>query len=233
LQAGPALPAGASDREAQSKNGPDVDVNQVIADYGAWFYPITFVLTFLEGETFVIFAGAAAQQGLLNVYCLIAAAWAGSFAGDQLYFFIGRKWGPKLLDRFPRYRPPVDVALGFLRKYNTWFILTFRFIYGIRNVSSFAMGLSGLSWRRFLALNFIAAGVWAFTFAGSGFLLGKAFSALLGDLAESFGLVMLGIFLIIVSGVVIMHKRLQQREAALLRRKLAENREREERDRAA
>jgi membrane protein DedA with SNARE-associated domain len=210
-----------------------VDVNQLIADYGAWFYPITFLWTFLEGETFVIFAGAAAQQGHLHLYWLIAAAWAGSFSGDQLYFFIGRKWGVRLLDRFPRYRPPVDVALGFLRKYNTWFILSFRFIYGIRNVSSFAMGMSGLPWTRFLVLNFVAAGLWACTFAGSGYMLGKAFSAVLGDVAESFGLVMLGIFLIIISGVVIMHKRLQQREAALLRRRLAEDRAREERDRAA
>lgn len=205
-----------------------MDVNQLIADYGAWFYPITFVLTFLEGETFVIFAGAAAHQGLLNLYCLIAVAWAGSFAGDQFYFFIGRRWGQKLLDRFPRYRPAVDLALGFLRKYNTWFILTFRFIYGIRNVSSFAMGMSGLAWGRFLVLNFIAAGVWAVAFAGSGYLLGKAFEAILGDLAEKFGLIMLGIFLAIITGVAIMHSRLQQREAAILAKKLEEEKRRSE-----
>jgi membrane protein DedA with SNARE-associated domain len=204
-----------------------VDVNQLIADYGGWFYAITFLWTFLEGETFVIFAGAAAHQGLLNLHYLILAAWSGSFAGDQLYFFIGRKWGPRLLERFPKQRAPVDLALGFLRKYNTWFILSFRFIYGIRNVSSFAMGLSGLSWTRFLILNFIAAGVWACMFAGAGYLLGQMFEAVLGNLAEKFGMVMLGVFLLIITGVVIMHKRLQQREAALLAKKLAEEKEKE------
>ena len=204
-----------------------MDVNQLIADYGGWFYAITFLWTFLEGETFVIFAGAAAHQGLLNLHYLILAAWSGSFAGDQLYFFIGRKWGPRLLERFPKQRAPVDLALGFLRKYNTWFILSFRFIYGIRNVSSFAMGLSGLSWTRFLILNFIAAGVWACMFAGAGYLLGQLFEAGLGNLAEKFGMVMLGVFLLIITGVVIMHKRLQQREAALLAKKLAEEKEKE------
>ena len=195
-----------------------MDVNQLIADHGAWFYPITFVWTFLEGETFVIFAGAAAHQGLLNLELLILSAWLGSFAGDQLYFLIGLVWGAKLLARFPRYRAPVDVALGFLRRHNTWFVLSFRFIYGIRNVSSFAMGTSGLSWQRFFILNLIAAGLWAVTFAGAGYLLGKAFSAMLGDLAEQFGLVMLGIFLAVITGVVVMHKRLQKREAEFLRR---------------
>ncbi|MCK6453069.1 MAG: DedA family protein [Alphaproteobacteria bacterium] len=202
-----------------------MDINHIIAEYGAWFYPITFAWTFLEGETFVIFAGAAAQQELLNFQLLIVAAWAGSFTGDQLYFFIGRMWGQKLLGRFPRYRPPVDIALGFLRKYNVWFILSFRFIYGIRNVSSFAMGMSGLSWTRFLVLNFIAAGVWSLTFAGAGFLLGAAFSAMLGRLAEGFALIMMAIFLVVISGVVLMHKRLQRREAELLAKKLAEERE--------
>jgi len=202
-----------------------VDINHIIAEYGAWFYPITFVLTFLEGETFVIFAGAAAHQGLLDFWLLFLSAWGGSFAGDQFYFFIGRKWGQKLLARFPRYRPPVDIALGFLRKYNVWFVLSFRFIYGIRNVSSFAMGMSGLSWTRFLVLNFIAAGAWAIIFAGAGYLLGAAFSAVLGKLAEGFALVMLAIFLAVITGVVMMHKRLQKREAELLAKKLAEERE--------
>lgn len=202
-----------------------MDINHIIAEYGAWFYPLTFAWTFLEGETFVVFAGAAAQQELLNFQLLVLAAWAGSFTGDQLYFLIGRNWGQKLLNRFPRYRPPVDIALGFLRKYNVWFILSFRFIYGIRNVSSFAMGMSGLSWTRFLVLNFIAAGVWALTFAGAGFLLGAAFSAILGKLAEGFALIMLAIFLVVISGVVMMHKRLQKREAELLAKKLAEERE--------
>jgi membrane protein DedA with SNARE-associated domain len=198
-----------------------VDVNQLIAEHGAWFYPITFLWTFLEGETFVIFAGAAAQQGHLSLSWLIAAAWLGSFAGDQFYFFIGRRYGQRILARFPKHRGSVDIALGFLRRYNTWFILSFRFIYGIRNVSSFAMGTSGLSYVRFLALNFLAAGMWSLSFAGVGYLLGHAFEAMLGDLVKQFGLVMLGVFLFVIALVMGLHKRLQKREAELLKNKPA------------
>jgi len=200
-----------------------VDVNQLIADHGTWFYPITFFWTFLEGETFVIFAGAAAQQGHLSMPLLIAAAWLGSFAGDQFYFFIGRRFGPRILARFPKHRGSVDIALGFLRRYNIWFILSFRFIYGIRNVSSFAMGTSGLPYVRFLALNFVAAGVWALSFAGAGYLLGHAFEAMLGDLVKQFGLVMLGVFLLVTTLVFALHKRLQMREAEILKKKAADD----------
>ena len=175
-----------------------MDIAETIRAYGDWFYVVTFVWTFLEGETFVLFAGLAARQDILRLDLLIIVAWLGSFCGDQVYFWIGRRWGHSLLRRFPRWAPGVHAALDLLRRYNTWFILSFRFIYGVRNFSSFAMGTSGLSWPRFLILNFIAAGVWAVTFAGAGYIVGATFEHLLGDLALVFGLVMLTIFAVVI-----------------------------------
>ena len=175
-----------------------MDIAETIRDYGDWFYVVTFVWTFLEGETFVLFAGLAARQDILRLDLLIIVAWLGSFCGDQVYFWIGRRWGHALLRRFPRWSPGVHAALDLLRRYNTWFILSFRFIYGVRNFSSFAMGMSGLSWPRFLILNFLAAGVWAVTFAGVGYIVGATFEHLLGDLALVFGLVMLAIFAAVI-----------------------------------
>src|SRR5712692_4444569 len=174
-----------------------MDINQLIAHNGACFYGIVFLWTFLEGETIVIFAGFAAAQGLVDPFLLLAAAWLGSFSGDQCYFWLGRHFGIKLLDRFPRWRNGVDTALYWLARYDTGFILSFRFIYGIRNVSSFAMGLSAVAWERFLRLNFAAAGLWAASFIALGYFLGHAFRAVLGDLARSFSLVMLAVFLLI------------------------------------
>ena len=46
-----------------------------------------------------------------------------------------------MLRRYPRWQPGVDKALGLLEKYSTAFILSFRFVYGIRNFSSFAATL--------------------------------------------------------------------------------------------
>ncbi len=197
-----------------------MDIYDIIERYDDWFYLVTVIWTFLEGETFVIFAAAASSHGLLNLPLLIACAWLGSFGGDQFYFFVGRRYGQWLLARFPRWRGGVDLALGLLHKYHVGFILSFRFIYGVRNFSSFAMGMSELPWPRFLVLNFIAAGMWALTFAGAGFLLGKAFEAFLGEIARDFGLVMLALFLIVISVVMALYKR-RVREAE--RRVVAED----------
>jgi membrane protein DedA with SNARE-associated domain len=167
---------------------------QLANDYGAYLYALIFIWTFFEGETFVIFAGFAASQDYLDFTIVFFAAWVGSFAGDQLYFWIGRRWGTILLARIPRWRGGVEMALDWLRRYDTWFILTFRFVYGVRNFASFAMGMSGLSPARFAALNLGAAFVWAMAFSGFGYAFGHALGAMLGDVATIFGIVMLCMF---------------------------------------
>ena len=187
-----------------------MDLHQLIAEYGAYTYLGAFVWTFLEGETVVLFAGFAAAQGLLNPLLLLVVAWLGSFAGDQTYFWIGRHFGLKILNRFPRWRYGVETALRWLERYNTGFILSFRFIYGVRNISSFAMGMSAVRWQRFLALNFLAAGLWAVSFVAAGYFLGHAFRAVLSHLVRSFSLVMLGAFVAFASAVWLAH-RLQRR----------------------
>jgi membrane protein DedA with SNARE-associated domain len=190
-----------------------VDLAQIAADYGDYIYPIIFILTFLEGETLVIFGGVLAHQELINWWLLFFSAWIGSFCGDQFYFWVGRRWGKELLVRFPRWSPSAEAALEMLRRYNTWFILSFRFVYGVRNFASFAMGMAGVCPMRFLALNFLAAFVWALSFAGFGYVFGHALESVLGDLVETFGYVMLGVFVFVACLITFIHKHQQRRFA--------------------
>lgn len=178
-----------------------MDFHRFILEHGTLSYLVTFAWTFFEGETFVIFAGFAAAQGLVAWPLLLVAAWLGSFAGDQTYFWIGRHFGVRLLARQPLWRARVDRALAWLKRFDAWFILSFRFIYGVRNFSSFALGISKVHWRRYLVLNFIAAGIWAAIFVAAGFLCGHALGRMLGQIAERFSQSLLIIFaLVIIAG---------------------------------
>jgi membrane protein DedA with SNARE-associated domain len=201
---------------AQAGIGWRMEFDRLIAGHGAWFYLIALVWTFFEGETIVIFAGFAAAQGLLNPILLLAATGLGSFAGDQSWFWVGRRFGSRLLDRFPRWRGGVDGALYWLERYDTGFILSFRFIYGVRNFSSFAMGMSAVRGRRFLILNLLAAAVWAGSFISVGYFLGHAFRAVLGDIARTFSLAMLGVFVAIAGSVGLFHRLQRRRQHRLL-----------------
>jgi len=192
----------------------DLDYLQsIVAEYGVWFYAVTFLWTFIEGETFVIYAGVLVAQGLLDGPLLLMCAWLGSFCGDQCYFYIGRYFGPRLLVRFPRWQKHVDTANAWLKRYDTIFILSFRWIYGVRNFASFALGMSQTAWYRFLVLNFIAAGIWAMGFLGAGILLGTALRPVLDQVAPYFTLVMLGIFCFMFGMVFLVH-RIQKRRFA-------------------
>lgn len=191
-----------------------MDFHRFFLEHGSLSYLVTFAWTFFEGETFVIFAGFAAAQGLVLWPLLFVAAWLGSFAGDQSYFWIGRHFGTRLLARHPQWRERVDRPLAWLNRYDAGFILTFRFIYGVRNFSSFALGVSSLSWRRFLIFNFIAAGLWAAVFVGAGYLFGHALGRMLGEIAERFSQTLLIVFaLVLIVGNIAhrLHRRRRRR----------------------
>lgn len=191
-------------------------IQHLVTEYGTWIYVGIFVWTFFEGETFVIFMGMAAHHGLLNWLAVFLCAWIGSFCGDQCWFWIGRRWGPLLLLRYPRWNSGVGAALDLLRRYDGWFILSFRFIYGVRNVASFAMGTSGVSPLRFALLNFVAAFVWALSFAGFGYVFGAALEQFIGNVVLAFGLTMLVMFSLVVGAALISRRRRPRVRAPLL-----------------
>lgn len=146
-----------------------------------WGYLGIIVWTFFEGETVVIVAGFLASEGLMNPWLVMASGFVGSFCGDQIYYYIGRRYGTPLLARWPTMRKKIEWAFTLLRKYETGFILSFRFIYGIRNVSPFVIGISGVPRLRFALLNLVAALIWANSFTWGGFYLGHALETYLGE----------------------------------------------------
>ncbi|MDE2029966.1 MAG: DedA family protein [Alphaproteobacteria bacterium] len=154
------------------------DIYLLIRHHGNLFYFFTFLWTAMEGETFVIFAGLAAQKGLVNFWLLFLSAWIGSFCGDQVFFLAGRYFGTHIMIRLPKLKEPIDRSLGWLERHAAAFILAYRFMYGIRNVSGIAIGMSRLPWRKFMVWNAIAAFIWAAAFAGFGYMFGDVLARL-------------------------------------------------------
>jgi membrane protein DedA with SNARE-associated domain len=151
----------------------------LIARYG---YLAILVGTFLEGETILVLGGFAAHRGLLHLPGVILAAFVGSVLSDQLFFLLGRRHGAALLARRPQWRAGVERVRGMLNRHSTALILSFRFLYGLRNVTPFALGMSDVPTARFVALNALGAAVWAVAVALAGWFVGEAAKQLLGHL---------------------------------------------------
>jgi membrane protein DedA with SNARE-associated domain len=191
-----------------------MSLEQLIADYG---YLAILVITFIEGETIVILAGVAAHLGLLELQWVILSALAGSFSGDQFWYYIGRHWGPRIIAKRLSWQEGAQKVYKHLHKHQYWLILTFRFYYGLRNVTPFVVGSAHIPRLRFFTLNLIGAIVWAIAFSYAGYLFGQAFKLFIDDYHKyAFyvlgGLVALG--LVVWLATLIYHRR-QAREHGL------------------
>ncbi|OAN44701.1 hypothetical protein A6A04_07700 [Paramagnetospirillum marisnigri] len=158
-------------------------VIHVLKEYGFLLYPFITAWTFVEGETVVIVTGVLASEGRFNisVELLALSALTGSFFGDQLYYYIGRKYGTPLLTRWPKLTTRVDWAFQAVNRSPVLFILSFRWIYGVRNFAPFIVGIAGVPRVKYLVLNFIAATIWAHCFAWGGYLIGRKLEEWLGE----------------------------------------------------
>lgn len=147
-----------------------------VLQYGALFYLILLLGSFVEGETIVLTAGYFAYKGYLSLNLIILISFLGTLFADQLLFFVGRWYGPGLLERRPKLKAKSKRVFQLLHKYHTWYILGFRFVYGVRVASPLVIGAAGIAVRRFMILNFIAAVIWSVLSCLAGYLLGYFFA---------------------------------------------------------
>ncbi len=154
-----------------------MDLPALIAAYG---YPVVFAGTVIEGETILVLAGVAAHLGYLSLVKVIAVAALGGFLGDQIYFFLGRRYGLALLDRFPAAKAVAPRVDALVVKYRLLVVPLLRFAYGVRTVGPIVVGASGMNALEFAALNALGAIAWAVLFGGAGYLFGQAVIAFLG-----------------------------------------------------
>jgi membrane-associated protein len=137
------------------------------------------VLPVLPSETVVIALGVAtAGRADPRIAVLVGLAACGAFAGDNLCYFLGRRFAPfaerRLFSgqRGARTRAWADQAL---RRFGARLIVVCRFIPGGRTAVTFTCGVVGYPWRRFAVATVCAGIIWACYAFFLGRLGGKAF----------------------------------------------------------
>jgi membrane protein DedA with SNARE-associated domain len=181
-----------------------------------WGYVAVVLGTFLEGETILVLGGIAAHQGNLDLKLVMLCAFCGSLISDQLAFFIGRRWGSRWLMRKPGRAERYERARALIDRHQTLITLVFRFLYGLRNVIPFALGMSRMRAARYILLNVIGAAVWAVALASLGWGLGEAAHLFIEDVKSGERWILLGLALLaIVVWVVYSVREWKKRRARL------------------
>jgi membrane-associated protein len=161
-------------------------IEHAVNSIGVWAYPLVLVLTAAEtgafvgvvlpGETLVIFAGALAGQGKLDVVALSAAVVIGSVLGDNIGFAVGRwcRQRPGAQRVLGRLQPGgrSEKARALLNRRGGAAVFLARFVGVVRSFVPMAAGLTELPYRRFVPYTAAAGLVWGIGSVLIGYLFG-------------------------------------------------------------
>jgi membrane protein DedA with SNARE-associated domain len=156
-----------------------------IAHYGylAIFCLMMFGIVGLPApdETLLTFSGYLVSRGTFSLPLALATALAGSMCGITLSYWLGRTFGMALVHRYGRY---VRVTEEHVNKAHSWFErvghwgLTFGyFVPGVRHLTAYAAGMSGLEMRPFALFAYSGACLWVSAFIALGYFLGDRWQA--------------------------------------------------------
>jgi membrane protein DedA with SNARE-associated domain len=158
----------------------------VLAWISQYSYLAIFVLLSLgivglpvPDETLLTFTGYLIYKSHLSPPMAFASALGGSASGITISYTLGRSFG--VLHRFGRY---VHVTPERLERAHQWFerighwALTFGyFIPGVRHLTAYAAGMSGLAPHSFAIFAYLGAVLWVGTFLSLGYFLGDRWQA--------------------------------------------------------
>lgn len=152
-------------------------IHALIEQYG----PLAVFLGCLaEGETAAILGGFLAHQRLFAPWQAVLAAFCGATLGDTAFFLLGRRFARHPWVARLRTRPGFAHADRLLRQHPNLFVLSNRYIYGMRLVGGVAAGLAEIPLWRFVLLNATSALAWALLFTTLGYVFGLGAEQLFG-----------------------------------------------------
>lgn len=122
----------------------------------------------------MVLGGIAAYQGHLEISWVMLSGCVGTILGDNLFFFLGRKHSKSMLIRRPSWKDRIDRAHRLIARFQTFLILIYRYLYGLRSVIPFAFGMTPVSAAQFVSLSAVGAVIWAIIVGGGGFYFGNA-----------------------------------------------------------
>lgn len=156
--------------------------------YGPW---VLFALAVLE-TCFITglvvpsgmatsFATALAVEGELALAPILLAAGVGGAVGDSLGFWIGRRWGMRVLQGESRMARTARVRHArlsdFFERHPIYSVTVGRLISFARTLMPMAAGMSDLRYRTFLVYQLAGLAGWVAIYAGIGWIAGESWEA--------------------------------------------------------
>lgn len=161
-------------------------VTEFISVYGIWvvaaFIALESVGIPLPAEAALIAAGffAARTQGI-NIWYLIAAGISAAILGEIVGFWIGRRYGRVLLDRYGNHfgftEGRIRIGQWLFAKYGGRFVFVARFLPFLRNMAAVLAGTNAMAQHNFYFASGTAAAAWIVCYGLAAYSFGEAFAS--------------------------------------------------------
>jgi membrane protein DedA with SNARE-associated domain len=147
-------------------------VSHIIEHHQSWALVLLFLLIGAEsagvplpGETALVASGVLASQGKLNIAAVIVVASAAAIIGDNCGYWIGRKGGRRLLERWSFVSKHAQKVLPrserIFAKHGGKTVFFGRFVAILRITAAWMAGISHMPWWRFFVFNAAGGILWA------------------------------------------------------------------------
>ena len=139
----------------------------------------------------------------------------GAILGDNLGYWIGRRFGRGFLERHGRklFVTPerLEATERFYRRHGGKTVFLARFIPVVRSLGFIVAGVSKMPWRRFLIYDVAGATIWGIGHTLIGYALGESYERL-QRYATPFGFGLLAVLLLLIGGSKLLAARRRVRE---------------------
>ncbi len=129
----------------------------------------------LPGSLFVMTLGALAAFDAFKIYYVIPIAILGAVLGDNISYFLGSKFGRKLLERLKFIDvKTIKAAEDFINRHGAKSVALGRFVPFVKETIPFVAGSLRMNRKKFFLFNVLGAFGWAFMWPGTGYIFAKA-----------------------------------------------------------
>lgn len=192
----------------------DPILRTLLAGIGMLLETSVLVGLVVPGDTIVIVASTAVD-GFVEYFALVIAVILGALAGESIGFALGRFFGPKI--RASRLGQRIGEsnwvrAENYLDRRGGIAVFVSRFLPVLHSVIPLTVGMSTMSYRKFMTWTVPATVIWTFAYVSVGTFAAGSFRDLLDRLHYA-GYIFVGIIAVFIVGVFVVKKLLERSEA--------------------
>ena len=139
-----------------------------------------FIGLIIPGDVILALGGVYAAQHQMNLAAVIVIGTVAAISGESIGFWLGRRFGIRLLRRLPFFGPRlsrvVEESGDYFRRHGGKTVAIGRYATAAGAFIPFTAGAAGMSYLRFLAFDVPAIAVWATGISIFGYYFGRNLS---------------------------------------------------------